>query len=486
MFPGIQGLGYAEWVTPEQRASYEAAIRAEGFPKFKIRPAGQRSPYTSITFLEPFDERNKQAFGYDMYSNEMRRNAMNLARDTGRVSISGRVRLVQEIKGKVQAGFLMYLPYYKGAGPFDTVEKRRAASKGFVYSPFRMDDLMKGILGLGLPNVHLQIFDGKTTTPDSLMYNSAPESTHAAPIFADTLELLMGQHYWTVKITSLPPFETLLDPVKSYATLFAGVLTSLLFFGVLWSFATTRQRAQVLAAKMTVALEEHANELIRSNEELESFAYVASHDLKAPLRGIDNLATWIEEDLGENLKGESRENMNLLRGRIKRLEALLSDLLTFSRAGQGEVPTETVNLNELISDSFDLLNVDRKFELQLSAPVEPIKIIKTALEQVIGNIFSNALKHHDTGDGHLFVNVRELDESYEFTIADDGPGIPSEHRERVFKMFHTLQPRDTVEGSGIGLAIIRRIVEKQGGKIFLEDRADGKGALFRFHWNKTD
>jgi signal transduction histidine kinase len=235
----------------------------------------------------------------------------------------------------VQAGFLMYMPYYRGAGPFDTVEKRRAASKGFVYSPFRMDDLMKGILGPGLPDVHLKIFDGQTATPETLMYDSAPESAHTAPAFSKTLDLLMGQHHWTVRISSLPQFEAMLDPVKSYATLFAGVLASLLFFGVLWSFATTRQRAQTLAAEMTVALEEHANELTRSNEELESFAYVASHDLKAPLRGIDNLATWIEEDLGENLKGESRENMNLLRGRIKRLEALLSDLLAFSRAGQG-------------------------------------------------------------------------------------------------------------------------------------------------------
>jgi CHASE1-domain containing sensor protein len=94
LFPGIQGLGYSEWVTPEQRASYEAAIQAQGFPNFKIRPAGQRSLYTSITYLEPFDERNRQAFGYDMYSNEMRRRAMDLARDTGRVAISGRVRLV--------------------------------------------------------------------------------------------------------------------------------------------------------------------------------------------------------------------------------------------------------------------------------------------------------------------------------------------------------------------------------------------------------
>jgi signal transduction histidine kinase len=145
-----------------------------------------------------------------------------------------------------------------------------------------------------------------------------------------------------------------------------------------------------------------------------------------------------------------------------------------------------VNLNEFISELFDLLNVDRKFKLQLSVPAEPVKIIRTTLEQVIGNLFSNALKHHDTGDGHLFVNIREFDKCYEFIVADDGLGVPPEHRERVFQMFQTLQPRDVVEGSGMGLAIIRRIIEKQGGQIFLEDRAEGRGASFRFYWNKID
>ena len=314
LFPGIQGLGYSQWILPRDRARHEAAIQAEGFPDFRIRPGGTRGVYTSIVYLEPFDERNRKAFGYDMFSQETRRKAMTLARDSGEVTISGKVRLVQEISADVQAGFLMYLPHYEPGKVPDSAEGRRAAIKGFVYSPFRMRNLMEGILGPGLPNVRLQIFDGNEALPAALMYDSEPGTPHTNPMFVSTENIQIGQHGWTLRVSSLPPFENKHDSQKSNLILVAGAMTSLMFFGVLWAFATTRQRAQALADQMTVALNQHSGELARSNEELQEFAYVASHDLKAPLRGIDHLAAWIEEDLGDKLKGEPQQNMDLLRG----------------------------------------------------------------------------------------------------------------------------------------------------------------------------
>ena len=487
LFPGIQGIGYTEWVRPEERAAYEAHIQSEGFGGFAIRPAGDREIYSSIIFLEPFDVRNRQAFGYDMYSQETRRRAMALARDTGEVAISGKVTLVQEISADVQAGFLMYLPYYGHVISPDSVAKRRSTSVGFVYSAFRMRNLMEGILGPGLPNVRLEIYDEDEISDDALMYTSQMADPDKTPLFVRTEQMTIGQRPWTLRISSLPEFEKLLDPQKSYIVLIAGIFSSLLFFSVIWSFARTRQRAQELAEEMTVALNEHSQELARSNEDLEQFAYVASHDLKAPLRGIDNLATWIEEDLGDKLDGESRENMHLLRGRVRRLETLLTDLLNYSRARRVESPVETAVMSELIKTSWTLLNTANRMTLELDLDLESdtVDIQVSALEQVLGNLFANAIKHHDKDRGTVFLSVTEQPDGYEFIVADDGPGIPPEHRERAFQMFQTLRPRDEVEGSGMGLSIIRKLIERIGSDITIEDRSGGRGVQFRFIWPKV-
>ncbi|MDA0368898.1 MAG: CHASE domain-containing protein [Proteobacteria bacterium] len=336
VLPGIQGIGYTEFVRPENRARYEQSIQDEGFAGFHIRPVGDRQIYSSITFLEPFDERNRQAFGFDMYQQETRRDAMDRARDTGQAAISGRVTLVQEISEDVQAGFLMYLPYYGRGGDPQDVDARRQAIVGFVYSPFRAGNLMNGILGIGPDDVRLEIFDGATTSSQELLYDSAgSKAPSAEPKFAATRVLTTGRRQWALRVTSLPSFEasTRADETEM-VVLFGGTLLSFLVFGILWSFASTRERARELANTMTMRLQANTTELQRSNAELELFAYVASHDLKAPLRGIDHLASWIENDLGDALTGEPKHNMGLLKGRIKRLDALLSDLLDYSRASR--------------------------------------------------------------------------------------------------------------------------------------------------------
>ena len=150
--------------------AYLESVRADGFPDFTVRPDGARELYSSITFLEPFDARNRQAFGYDMYSQVTRRTAMDRARDTDDVAISGKVTPVQEITTDVQAGFLIYLPFYgEGAAP-KSISDRQALIKGFVYSPFRMGDLMNGVLGESLRDVDLQVYDGQVVGPEALMF----------------------------------------------------------------------------------------------------------------------------------------------------------------------------------------------------------------------------------------------------------------------------------------------------------------------------
>ena len=174
-YPGIQGVGFAPWVPSEHRAAHVRQVRADGFPDYDIRPPGNREHYTPIIYLEPFGGRNLRAFSYDMFSEAVRRHAMERARDNDTPIISGKVLLEQETNKNVQAGTLLFLPVYKNGVPHSTIAERRAALIGFVYSPFRMDNLMNGILGREKADIRadidIEIFDGMPPLPRTLLYD---------------------------------------------------------------------------------------------------------------------------------------------------------------------------------------------------------------------------------------------------------------------------------------------------------------------------
>lgn len=224
--------------------------------------------------------------------------------------------------------------------------------------------------------------------------------------------------------------------------------------------------------------------LQRTFAELEQFAYVASHDLKAPLRAIDNLSQWIEEDLGPKLKGDAKKNMHLLRGRVRRLENLLDDTLAYSRAGRIKGETAKIDVNQIIEDVRDMLGLAPGFEIAVPRKLPTVKAPKGALEQIFSNLIGNAVKHHDKAKGTITITAKEVRGGWEFAVEDDGPGIPEEYHERVFRMFQTLKGRDRAEGSGMGLAIVRKIVAAQGGDIRLEDGKRKRGTKIVFTWKK--
>ncbi|MBV9824657.1 MAG: CHASE3 domain-containing protein [Alphaproteobacteria bacterium] len=234
---------------------------------------------------------------------------------------------------------------------------------------------------------------------------------------------------------------------------------------------------------LELRLARQAGELLRSNEELESFAYVASHDLKAPLRGIDNLVTWIEEDLGEAVTGDVRTNMDLLRSRVRRLENLLDDLLAYSRAGRGDLTLDMIDTQQLVAELAELVSPPAGFTIEGVAPLPTLRASRAPLTQALQNLMSNAIKHHDNpAAGHVWVEAGRSGAMVEFVVSDNGPGIPPQFRERVFGMFQTLRPRDEVEGSGMGLAIVKKLVERQGGTAWLTDNSRGRGLAVHFTW----
>ncbi|MGE5504539.1 MAG: EAL domain-containing protein [Actinomycetota bacterium] len=251
-FPGIQGIGYALLIRPDDLERHQRAVRAEGFPEYAIRPPGRRDLYSSVLYLEPFDRINRRAFGYDMYSEATRRAAMDGAIDSGTATLSGRVTLVQEGDGERQAGTLMYVPVYARGAALGDAGQRRAAIRGMVYAPFRMNDLMAGILEDGVAAVALRILDGTQSGDDALMFNSH----RAAPgevvdRFRRTEVVDIANHRWTLEFHGTRRFDALIDHHGPRSLMVAGVLISVLLFAVFLGMARSRQRAVALALQMT-------------------------------------------------------------------------------------------------------------------------------------------------------------------------------------------------------------------------------------------
>ncbi len=250
---------------------------------------------------------------------------------------------------------------------------------------------------------------------------------------------------------------------------------------------TERKRSERELKQINESLEqrvaERTRELTQRYEELDRFAYVASHDLKAPLRAIEHLATWISEDADEVLPAKSKAHLDKMRSRIKRMEGLLDDLLAYSRADRYTSKPEKVDTGQLVDEVIKLFALPEGFTIT-TQPVMPVAVTeRVPLELILRNLLSNAIKHHNRRDGHVQVTARDLGQTIEFAVSDDGPGIDPQFHERIFQMFQTLQPRDKVEGSGIGLAVVKKVLESRGGKISVES-AEGQGATFRFIWPK--
>lgn len=256
-----------------------------------------------------------------------------------------------------------------------------------------------------------------------------------------------------------------------------------------FSVETERLLANV-AATAAIALDnarlfEEARGLIsaleKSNAELDQFAYVASHDLKAPLRGIANLATWIEDDIGETMSDDTRDHLSLLRGRVVRLENLIAGILAYSRATrQTEGPTE-VDMRQLASDCWELLAPPEGAKLVVSDPLPSIRGSRVQLQQILMNLIGNAVKYNANRGVTVELSATRHGDHWDFTVADNGVGVPKEFHERIWGLFQTLERRDKVESTGIGLSVVRKIVESNQGRTWVESPSRG-GAAFHFTW----
>jgi signal transduction histidine kinase len=481
--PGIQGTGFSQLIPASEKAAHEAAMRAAGFPAYGIRPEGVRELYSSIIYLEPFADRNLRAFGYDMYSEPVQREAMERARDTGEAALSGLVTLVQETDVNVQPGFLVYVPVYRNDLPTETVAQRRAAIQGFAYSPFRAHDLMEKLFSDPRRDVEVAIYDGERA-PDHLLYASRRTPRDAQYVVDE--EVVVGGHRWQIRFTSSEAFEQRNRSVVPDLILIGGLIASLLLVGAILNDARHNRRLAQQVRERTRELERARDEAESASRAKSAFLATVSHELRTPLNAIIGFSTILLDDTLGGLQGEQRRQMQLINDAGRHLLDLIKDILDISsiEAGQLVVHLEAVELHRLLAEqvaSMQLLASERGLELRLEAPEEFVDVLADAvrLRQVLRNLLSNAIKFTDQGTitirGHVAGDMVRIE------VHDTGIGISPGEQQALFNSFERMGDRKgrLRPGTGLGLAISRRLVEAMDGTIGCES-VEGQGSLFWF------
>jgi len=248
--------------------------------------------------------------------------------------------------------------------------------------------------------------------------------------------------------------------------------------GRVWSFRDVTDR--YLAQRNQAALLRRVTQI---NEELTHFAYAVSHDLKAPLRGIKLVTEWLCADYGEKLDDEARQQFDLLTARVDRMHNLIDGILQYSRVGRIREKMVTVDLDELIAAVVDAIVPPEHIRIIIEDSLPEVECERTRITQVFQNLLSNAVKFMDKPKGEIRIGCREDGDCWRFHVTDNGPGIEERHFDRIFRIFQTLAPRDEFESTGVGLTLVKKIVEMYGGRVWVESEL-GHGSTFFFTLSK--
>jgi PAS domain S-box-containing protein len=252
-----------------------------------------------------------------------------------------------------------------------------------------------------------------------------------------------------------------------------------------WSSMPYVQQNLVYAIAHDITDRQQAqSDLENRNQELNSFVHIVSHDLKAPLRAIVNLSSWIEEDLAGSLGANTQQQLALLRSRVHGMEVTIDGLLNYARVGTMDTKIELIEVAQLLTETIDLLAPPPTFTISIAPNLPTLSTSRLLLSQVFANLIGNAIVHHNRSDGAIQISARSHGDHYEFAVSDDGPGISPEQHERIFQIFHALNPQNRADSTGIGLTIVKKIVEAEGGTIRLESQL-GTGTTFYFTWPKS-
>jgi signal transduction histidine kinase len=539
----IAALQWIPRVTGSERESFEEEARGS-FSRFRISEtdqtgdlvrAKQRPVHFPVFYVQPY-RLNKETLGLDLASDPVVLDALQRTLHAGQMQASPRIPLERE--GHIEYGFAVRLPVYKkldsdeaGAegeeeeSAPEAPEKGPPQLRGFAAGIFRIGEIVESALqNLSPSGIDMVIYDisgadeshylyrhsSRKRTADTGQRDSGDADSQEIREFIQTLSIANRQ--WEVVCTSIPGYFQP-DPWGGWVTLAGGLPFTALLTIYLSTLVGRAAKVKHLVTERTTqlvgvnaALNNEINERLKAEkklqrlnetlehrvairtaeaerhvEELEQFAYVTSHDLKAPLRGIANLATWLEEDLSEKLTDATREQLGLLRDRVQRMNALIEGLLEYSRIGKAAHSLTSVDTGELLADVIDSLSPPDGFIVDVAANMPTLYTDRLHLSQVFSNLIGNSIKHSKGEQGRVWIAAHDRGEFYEFTVSDNGPGIARKYHDKVFMMFQTLAAKDYGSNTGIGLALVKKIVQEHGGSLTLESE-EGRGAMFRFSW----
>jgi len=481
-YPGIQGIGFTRRVAAPALEAFVHEVRESGLPEFRVWPEHARDEYHSIVYLEPQDARNQAAMGYDMFTHPVRRAAMEAARDEAQARASGMVTLVQEIDKNKQAGVLIYVPVFRGGAMPPTVEQRRRELLGFVYSPLRVGDLLKGVRGsVGPMHIDYELYDGSEPKPNALMRNTSDQTGRQARFVAERRLDVAGRP-WLLRYASRPEFE-LLSRLRFAGLLFGVPLaSSLLLAGISWLQVRAR-RAALELAHAGLRNARLVDELREQDQRKNEFLAMLGHELRNPLAPIVTSVHALKKGVGTERAVRLHD---IIERQARQLTHLVNDLLEASRISTGRIhiKPQTMWLDDALRSASEAMHPElqqrqQTLHVHRSGQAQPLQVDPTRLAQVLANLLHNASKFSPDGAA-IELRVDEQDDSVTLQVIDPGRGIAPQALGRLFDLFvQADRPQDLQHGGlGIGLALVQRIVELHGGRVQAHSAGLGEGATF--------
>ena len=488
-YPGVQAFGYARIVPQAEKAAHEQSVRAEGFSEYRIYPPGERESYAAIHYIEPLDARTRRAMGYDVSSEAVRRTALERARDSGAAAITGKVRLVQEPQEAPQPGFSMFLAFYKGDGVPQNVAERRERLAGYIYAPFRMYDLMDGILATRRSVLSFAIYDGVDPSSDSLMYDSRRAGAEdGAREGVRTLDF--GSQRWTLHFNDSAAFRESVASGAPEAAALGGIAVS----GVLFLLTLLLRRMLIERRKSAEAMVEAERQLAQA-QKMESIGHLTggvAHDFNNLLQVILGNNDMLIEELAE--RPQLRAMAEMSRAAAERGAELVHRLLSFARK-QALDPKPT-DVNKLIGGMDGLLRrtlgAHIEVEMALGAGLWQASLDAAQMESAILNLCLNARDAMPDG-GRVTIETANasLDEAYAaenvevapghyvmVAVSDDGVGMDAATLTKAFEPFFTT--KEVGKGSGLGLSMVYGFAKQSKGHVKI-DSAPGAGTTVRLY-----
>ncbi len=507
-YSGIQGIGFTKVILRTEREKIIQQMKFEGYPNFKIFPEGERELYQPIVYLEPLNERNQTAIGYDMSTEENRRLALERARDSGTEAATGKVVLLQEIMPAKQAGFLIYFPVYKNGLVPSTLNERRENIEGYVYSPFRAGNFLKEIHSKSSSNeIGIAIFDLEQnaenlmaklptggSSGNSLLNNEVSVFAEESQGYTDFVDLDVAGRNWKIKYFSLKAFDERSSVAWTPLIFFSGISVSFLLFGMIYWEASARVKLEEKALAM-VELEKQKHVLFeneqaarllaeRANATKDEFLAVVSHELRTPLNAIGG---WTKILDSETLTSEVKElALGKIDKNVRAQTKLVEELLNYSQilAGKDGVPQTEIEVSWVIENACEEIA-----PCASSKNIELTKTIELNRQTVFGdeeklsialkNLLANAVKFTDSG-GKINVKAFEHNDYVNIVVSDNGRGITPEFLPLIFERFRQADTSITRDagGLGLGLTITDQIVKLHKGSVKAESEGSGKGSTF--------